>query len=105
MNLKPVGRKIVIRPDKPKEKSDGGIVLPDNQRHGQVLGAEVLAVGPGHYQEGKLIAICQNGDAGRLRAGNRIIFMRAGGWEIEHQGEKLKVIDETDVLVVVEGKP
>ena len=100
MNLKPMGRKIIIRSDSPKQKSEGGIYLPDNaqKRHGDILGALVLAVGPGQWQDGKL---CPVG----VKPGQRIIYLRMGGYEVDCEGEKVRVIDETDVLVIVgEGK-
>ena len=50
MNLKPLGDRIVVRPQEEEEaRTASGLVIPDTAKEKPQLG-EVLAVGPGEYK-------------------------------------------------------
>lgn len=96
--LQPLGDRVVVRPDEPEEVTRGGIVIPDVAQERPRTG-EVLAAGPGRVL-----------DSGRLhpnplQAGDRILFSRYGGTEVEYGGEALLVLPESEVLAVIGAEP
>lgn len=97
--LRPTNDKIVVRrADKKQTKS--GLTLPDNMRGNNVLEGEILAVGPG--------AIVMGDPKSRhtlmVGVGDKILFNKHSGTEIEVNGEKLLVMHENDVMVVLTVK-
>lgn len=69
MNIKPFGDRILVRPSKPSDKTDFGLILSE-------------AVDPSRL-EGEVVAI-GNGDAAvnsGLKIGDRIIYKRYSGQE------------------------
>lgn len=92
--LKPLGDRVVVRVIEQEEKTRGGIVLPDTAKEKPQEG-EVLAVGPGR--------ILDNGQrvAPEVKVGDRIIFAKYGGTEVEVGGEEYLILRESDILAVV----
>ena len=98
MKLKPLFDRIVIRRLDEESVSSGGIVIPDTAKEKPDQG-EVVAVGPGKYNEsGQRIPI-------GLSTGDRVLFGKYAGTSIKIDGEELVVVREDDVLAIVEGKP
>ncbi|MCA9100816.1 MAG: co-chaperone GroES [Planctomycetales bacterium] len=94
MKLIPIGDKLVVRRLEAEETTAGGIVLPDSARSEPQEG-RVLAVGDG--------SLLSNGSraAPQISEGDRVIFSRYGGSEVEINGEPLLIMSESDVLAVV----
>lgn len=92
--LKPLGDRVVVRVIEQEEKTRGGIVLPDTAKEKPQEG-EVLAVGPGR--------ILDNGErvAPEVKVGDRVIFAKYGGTEVEVGGEEYLILRESDILAVV----
>ena len=91
MNFKPLGDRLLIKPLEAKERTKGGIVLPDTAKEKPQEG-KVLAVGPGRVSEnGKTIPM-------NVSIGDTIIYSKYGGNEITLEGEDLILMHETDIL-------
>lgn len=56
MDLEPLGDRVIVEPGEGEEKTASGIVIPDTAKEKPQEG-KVLAVGPGRYEEGKLIPL------------------------------------------------
>jgi chaperonin GroES len=84
----------MIRRLEPDEKTPGGILLPDNSREKPVQG-RVLSVGDGR--------LLPNGNHAQhqVREGDRVLFNRYSGTEVDVDGESLLIIDEAEILAVV----
>lgn len=95
--FKPLDDRCVIRPDEPETKTPGGIVLPDQAQEKPVRG-KVLAVGPGRLLDNGTRAAMQ------LRVGDRVLFTRFLGAEIDVDDGQVRIIREGDILAVIEGK-
>ena len=94
MNIRPLhDRVIVIRMDEEKT-SPGGIVIPDSATEKPVKG-EVLAIG-----KGKLL---ENGDVRPLdvKVGDKILFGKYSGTEVNVDGEDLLVMREDDITAII----
>ena len=96
MNIRPLHDRVVVRRQEEEETSAGGIVLPGSAQEKPNQG-EVVAVG-----KGKVL------DNGEIRAvdvnvGDTVIFGKyAGSDTVEHEGEELVVLSESDIKAVIE---
>ena len=92
--LKPLGDRILIRPLKREEITRGGIVLPDTVQERPQEG-EVLAVGPGRLtDEGKRLEM-------EVKKGERVIYAKYAGNEIQIGDEELLILRDSDILAVL----
>ena len=94
MNIKPLGERIVVKRLEAKEKTKGGVFLPDTAKEKPQEG-KVVAVG-----EGKLLDSGERAKA-QLKKGNRVIFSSYAGTEVTVDGEELLIMSEEDILAVV----
>ncbi len=96
MKLRPLHDRVIIKRMEEETTSPGGIVIPDTAAEKPIKG-EVIAVGTG-----KLL------DSGEVRpldvkVGDRVLFGKYGGTEVEIDGEEYLVMREEDVMAVLEG--
>jgi chaperonin GroES len=94
MKLVPLGEKVVVRQFEAADASPGGILLPDDARQKPQQG-RVLSVGDGRLLPTGLRAKQQ------IAEGDRVVFPRYAGMEVEVNGEKLLIMDESDILAIV----
>jgi chaperonin GroES len=94
MNFRPLHDRVVVRRLEAEEKTAGGIIIPDTAKEKPQEG-EVVSVGPGARDEqGKVQAL-------ELKAGDRILFGKWSGTEVQIAGEDLLIMKESDVLGVL----
>ncbi len=94
MNLKPLGDRIVVKPQDDQESTTAsGLVIPDTAKEKPQLG-EVLAVGPGEYKDGERIPVDVN-------VGDVVFYSKYGGTEVKHNGEDYLILSSRDVLAVL----
>ena len=91
--IKPLTDRVVVRALTREQKSSGGIVLPDTAKEKPQEG-EVIAVGPGRYEDGQRIAPA-------VKVGDRVIFAKYAGTEIKVNNEELLIMRESDLLAVI----
>jgi chaperonin GroES len=93
--LRPLGDRVLVRPAKEKEKSTGGILLPDTARKRPQEG-EVLAVGSGKMLDsGKRAPIS-------VKVGDTVVYSRYSGTEVRVDDEDLVILDEDSILALRE---
>ncbi len=96
MKFRPLHDRVVVRRIDAEEKSTGGIIIPDTAREKPSQG-EITAVGPGGRDEaGKLIRI-------DLEVGDRVLFGKWSGTEVEIGGEELLIMKESDIMGVLDA--
>jgi len=93
--IRPLGDRVVLRAVKREEKTTSGIVLPDTAKE-KPQEAEVVAVGSGHYEEGKLVEVS-------VKVGDRVIFSKYSGTEVKYNEDEFLIVREADILGVVEA--
>ena len=95
MKLRPLDDRIVIKQSEAKEKTDGGIYLPDTAKEKPQIG-KVIAIGPG-----KLL---DNGKRGQMsvKKNDEVVYGKYIGNEVEIDKEKYVIVRESDLLGVVE---
>ncbi|GGJ13604.1 molecular chaperone GroES [Alicyclobacillus cellulosilyticus] len=92
--LKPLADRVVVRPLEREEKTASGIFLPDTAKEKPQEG-EVIAVGPGRYEDGKRIEM-------DVKVGDRVIFSKYAGTEIKVDNQELLILRESDILAIVQ---
>ena len=94
MNVQPLGDRIVVEVLEAKEKTKGGIVLPDTAKE-KPQEANVVAVGKGRVSdEGKVIAP-------QVKVGDKILFGKYSGTEITVDDKEYLILKEEDILAIV----
>ena len=96
MKFNPLGDKLLVRRSEEEETSAGGIVLPGSAAEKPSQG-EVLAVGPGSRNMNTGFPMPMD-----VKVGDRVIYTKYQGVEVNHNGEELFVIMERDIIAIVE---
>lgn len=95
VNIKPLDDRVLLQPVEPEEKTASGIYLPESAKEKPITG-DVVAVGPGKL----------NDDGSRsepaVKAGDRVLYGKYAGTEIEHEGETYMILRESELLGVIE---
>lgn len=125
MALKPLGHRILVKPDTPPEATDSGLVLPQDRHHVPVSGV-VMAVGDGPQRDQRirlaaiarcmaLAADCSSPDAlaamrryrdeierfdPPLAVGDRVVYPVDAGLEITEDGHTYILLNQDDVAVI-----
>ncbi len=86
MDIKPLADRVLVKPAPAEEKTAGGIIIPDTAKEKPLQG-EVLAVGNGTKDEEMV-----------LKAGDRVLYGKYAGTEVELDGEKYIIMRQSDVL-------
>ena len=94
MNIKPLADKVLVLPDDSAEsKTTGGIIIPDTAKEKPQKG-KIVAVGPGRTDDnGKAIKM-------NVKVGDKVLYSKYGGTEIEYDGEKYLIMSEPDIYAV-----
>lgn len=93
MNLKPLEDKLVIKKIEVEETTQSGIVLPSSAKEEPNI-AEIVAIGSGITEDEK--------KKGQVKVGDRVVFSKYAGTELELDKEKYTIIKFSDILAVVE---
>ncbi|MBW1688400.1 MAG: co-chaperone GroES [Deltaproteobacteria bacterium] len=95
MKIRPLQDRIIVRRVDEEETTKGGIIIPDSAKEKPQEG-KVIAVGKGKANEdGKLQPL-------DVKKGDKVLFSKYAGTEINIEGTEHLIIREDDVLGVVE---
>ena len=94
MKLVPLFDKVVLKQLEAEETTKSGIVLTGQPKE-KPSQAEVIAVGPGGVVDGKEITM-------QVKAGDKVIYSKYAGTEVELDNETFKVVKQNDILAVIE---
>jgi chaperonin GroES len=95
MKIRPLQDRIIVRRVDEEETTKGGIIIPDTAKEKPQEG-KVIAVGKGKANEdGKLQPL-------DVKKGDKVLFSKYAGTEINIEGVEHLIIREDDVLGVVE---
>lgn len=89
MKLKPMDDRILVEFEKEEEKTASGIIIPDTAKEKPRMGT-VIAVGTDEDLQDK------------IKVGNKVLFAKYGGEDIEFEGKEYKIIQRSDILAVIE---
>jgi len=95
MKIRPLQDRILVRRVQEEEKSKGGIIIPDTAKEKPIEG-EIVAVGAGKVLDnGKVRAL-------DVKEGDRVLFGKYAGNEIQVEGVEHLILREDEILGVVE---
>jgi len=96
MKIVPLHDRVLVLRTENTEKTAGGIIIPDTAKEKPQEG-KVIAAGPGKRDDkGNRIPL-------NVREGDRILFGRYAGTEVEIDGVEHLIMREDDILGVIES--
>ena len=95
MGIRPLQDRLIVKRIDEEEKTAGGIIIPDSAKEKPQEG-KVIAVGKGKVgEDGKVHPL-------DVKKGDKILFSKYAGTEVNIDGAEHLIIREDDVLGVVE---
>jgi len=89
----PLSDRVVVRALEETEQMRGGLFIPDTAKEKPQQG-EIIAIGPGKYEDGKLVPMT-------VKVGDKVLYGKYSGTEVTIDAEQLLILRESDVLAVV----
>lgn len=95
MKIRPLHDRVVVKRVEEEQKTESGLYIPDTAKEKPIQG-DVVAVGDGK--------VLDNGEKRPMavKEGDRVLFAKYAGTEIEAGGETVLVMREDDIMGVVE---
>ena len=87
MIIKPLGKRVLIKQVEQEEVTKSGIVLPGTASKEKPITGEVIAVGK---------------DVEDVKAGDKVIFAKYTGTEVENGDDSFLILDIDNVLAITE---
>ena len=94
MSIKPLGDRVVVKPQPAEEKTASGLFIPDTAKEKPQRGT-VVAVGPGRVENGTKIEMT-------VKEGDTVLYGKYAGTEIVLDGEEYLIMRESDILGILE---
>jgi chaperonin GroES len=92
--MRPLHDRVLLRRIEEEASSSGGIIIPDSAKEKPQEG-QVIAVGQGRLTDtGKTLPL-------DVKAGDRVLFGKYSGSEVQVDGEELLIMKEEDILAVL----
>jgi chaperonin GroES len=94
MNIKPLNDRVLVLRVDPKQKTKGGIIIPDTAKEKPQEG-KVVTAGPGKMgDDGKRIPL-------EVKSGDRILFSKYAGTEIKIEDLEHIMMKQDDILAII----
>lgn len=92
--MKPIFDRVVLQVLENQEATKGGIILPAVAQEKSQM-AKVVAIGSGVLPDGKTVEM-------QVKVGDKVIYAKYTGTEIEDGGKKLVIVRQADILAIVD---
>ncbi len=89
----PLADRVVVKAIEETETMRGGLYIPDTAKEKPQQG-EIIAVGPGRYEDGKLVPMS-------VKVGDKVLYGKYSGTEVAIDGENYLILRESDVLAII----
>ena len=93
VKIGPLADRVLLRSLEEAGQTRGGLFIPDTAKEKPQQG-EILAVGPGRFDEGKRVPM-------DVQAGDQVLYGKYSGTEVTIDGEQPAILRESDVLAVI----
>ncbi len=93
----PLGDRVLVRPmsiEETNKRETFGIIIPDTVSKEMPEQGEVLAVGPGKFEDGKRVPVS-------VKKGDRVVFSKYAYEEVKIGEEKYYILKEENILAVI----
>jgi chaperonin GroES len=91
--VSPLADRVVVKALEESEQMRGGLYIPDTAKEKPQQG-EIISVGPGKYEDGKLVPMS-------VKQGDKVLYGKYSGTEVTIDGEQLLILRESDVLAII----
>ena len=91
--ISPLADRVVVKALEEAEQMRGGLYIPDTAKEKPQQG-EIISVGPGKYEDGKLVPMS-------VKQGDKVLYGKYSGTEVTIDGEQYLILRESDVLAIV----
>jgi chaperonin GroES len=95
VNITPLHDRVLVRRLEEKETAKGGIIIPDTAKEKPQEG-EVMAIGAGKIEKCQRVPL-------DVKVGDRILFGKFTGSEIEIDDQEYLILREEEILVKLSG--
>ena len=95
MGFRPLHDRVLVRRVDAEEKTKGGIIIPDTAKEKPQEG-KVIAVGRGKVTDDGTLQPLD------VKKGDRVLFSKYSGNEVNVDGDELLIIREEDILAICE---
>ncbi len=95
MKFRPLKDNVVVQVLKAREKTSGGLFLPDTAKE-KPQEAKVVAVGTGRRLKGGEVVSLS------VKVGDKILFSKYSGNEVKIEGEEYLIFSEKDILAILD---
>jgi chaperonin GroES len=89
----PLSDRVVVRALEETEQMRGGLFIPDTAKEKPQQG-EIIAIGPGKYEDGKLVPMT-------VKVGDKVLYGKYSGTEVTLDDEQFLILRESDVLAII----
>ena len=89
LNIKPLGDRVVIETAKAKERTQSGIIIPDNAKEKPQKGT-VVAAGKGTKD-----------DPITVQVGDTVLYGKYAGTDLKLEGIDYLIMRESDILAII----
>ena len=96
MNIRPLHDRVIVEREEEERTSAGGIVIPDTATEKPIRG-KVVATGNGKILDGGSVRALD------VKKGDKVLFGKYSGTEVQVDGEDVLVMREDDIMAVIEG--
>lgn len=93
--IQPLFNNVLIKPLEAEEKTAGGIYLPETAKEKPQTG-EVMAIGPGEIDDGKIVA-----GSMLVKVGQKVMYKKWGGNEVKVGNDEWTIVEQKDILAIV----
>ena len=93
--VRPLHNRLIVKRIDEEETTAGGIIIPDSAKEKPQQG-DIVAVGPGKRDDGG------NPIKMDVQKGDRVLFSKYSGSEVNLEGDEHLIITEDDVLAILE---
>lgn len=91
--IAPLADRVVVKALEESETMRGGLYIPDTAKEKPQQG-EIVAAGPGRYEDGKRIPL-------DVKVGDKVLYGKYSGTEVSVDNEQYLILRESDVLAVI----
>src|SRR5262245_14759082 len=91
--VNPLSDRVVVRALEETEQMRGGLYIPDTAKEKPQQG-EIIAVGPGKYEDGKRVPM-------EVKVGDKVLYGKYSGTEVTIDTVQYLILRESDVLAII----
>jgi len=93
--IQPLADRVVVKPAEAESQRPSGLYVAETAKEKPQRGT-IVAVGPGKYEDGKLIEM-------NVAVGDTVLFAKYAGTEIRLNDEDVLIMSEKDILAKISG--